>query len=363
MKKITFIISTCLFAVIALYGQAFPKKECGTKTPASPLFVTASLNKPSSVLATTPYLMKIYITVFANDNGSNVAAPDTAIMRQVTNMKNFYAPHNICFILAGIQHINSTDMNNHDTDNEAFKLSFFIVGGCMNIFVHQNLTSNAGALNGNAYNIPYYILSIVGSAISSTTNISTLSHEMGHDFGLYHTFETWDDNMGNPTRAENVARNGTCRNCTLNGDMLCDTESDRDEGVDLNCIYSGTMRDSCNTLFAPNPNNIMTYGNRACRNFFTSEQGGRIRDIIIATPELSSAIAPDNVFFAQSELYNLGRHFILSRNQILIAVNSFTVTSTAFVNINGQSVVLKPGVRLTPSVGGATFIRANTLCN
>lgn len=352
-----------LAASIHLTAKGQIKKECGTKTPASPLFITSAANKTGKALATTPYLMKLYITVFANDDGSNVAATDADIMRQVVNMKNFYAPHNICFILAGLQRIKSTDLNDHNTDTEGFKLALLQVGGCMNIFVHQKLNSNSGPLNGNAYNIPNYVLSIVGDAISSTSNISTLSHEMGHDFGLYHTFETWNNNSNMPTRAENVSRNGTCKNCTLNGDLLCDTEADRDEGVDLNCIYTGSMRDSCGNTFAPNTGNIMTYGNRACRNLFTAEQGNRAREIIIATPELSSAIAPDNVSISQFETYNSGRHFILARNPIVIAASSFIVTNTANVNINGRSVTLKPGVRLTPVNGGAVYIRANTFCN
>lgn len=360
-----FFLITIYSLVALLHQQAWgqAKKECGTKTPAAPLFINKNDARINNTLYTFPYLMKIYVTVFSNDDGSNVAAPDTAIMRQITNMRNFYAPHNICFILAGVQHIKSTDLNDQNTDTEGLELSLLLVGGCMNIFVHQNLTSNAGPLNGNAYNIPSYVLSIAGSAISSASNLSTLSHEMGHDFGLYHTFETWDDNMGNATKAENVNRNGTCRNCTLNGDLLCDTEADRDENIDANCNYSGTMRDSCNVLFSPNTRNIMAYGDRACRNFFTGEQGGRARDIIATTPDLYNAIAPDNVFFATNEFYNTGRHFIMARNPITIANNSFQVTNTAVVNITGRSVVLKNGVRLTPSPGGATFIRANTLCN
>lgn len=223
------LLSFCSLSQINAHAQ---KKECGTKTPAAPFLINKIAAKNAQVQYTLPYLMKIYVTVFSNDDGSNVAAPDTAIMRQITNMKNFYAPHNICFILSGIQHIRSTDLNDQDVDNEGLELALLLVGGSMNIFVHQNLTSNAGSLNGNAYIIPSYVLSIAGSAINATDNISTMAHEMGHDFGLYHTFETWDDNMGNATRAENVARNGTCKNCGLNGDMLCDTEADRDENVD-----------------------------------------------------------------------------------------------------------------------------------
>ncbi|MEO6731534.1 MAG: hypothetical protein ABIN01_09975 [Ferruginibacter sp.] len=362
MKIIFSIMITCLAASshVQTFGQ---KKECGTRTTGTPLFINNQGNNLNKPLYTLPYLIKIYVTVFANNDGSNVAASDTAIMRQITHMKNFYAAHNICFILAGIQHINSTDLNDHNTDTEGFELALLLVGGSMNIFVHQTLKDNSGALNGSAYTIPNYILSIAGSAISSTTNLSTLSHEMGHDFGLYHTFETWDDNMGNPTKAENVSRNVPCTNCALNGDLLCDTEADRDEGVDGNCNYTGTMRDSCGVRFAPNTNNIMTYGNRVCRNFFTAQQGSRARAIIETTPEINTTIAPDNVSISQVQLYNTGRHFIIARNQINITVNSFQVTGTANVNINGQSVLLRPGVRFTPSVGGGTFIRANTLCN
>jgi len=339
------------------------QKECGTATPAQPFFINTDPSLTPRILITTPYLLKVFITVFADDNGSNLAAEDTAIMRQVTNMKNFYAPHNVCFILAGMQHINSTDMNNHNSDTEAFKLSFFIVGNTVNIFIHKTLISDAGALNGTAYGIPSYLLSIAGSAINSASNRSTLAHEMGHCFGLYHTFETWPNASGMPTRAENVPRMVLCANCNLNGDLLCDTEADRDEGVDGNCNYTGSMVDSCGAEFTPNTHNIMTYGNRACRDFFTGGQGARVRTFIETTPELSNAIAPDNVTISGATLYNSGRHFILSRNQIIVQVSSFVISNTAIVNINAQSVRLSPNIRLVPSVGGAVYIRANTVCN
>lgn len=339
------------------------KKECGTKTPAAPFFPNRDKINKARPQATLPYLMKVYVTVFADNDGSNVAASESDIMRQMTNMKNFFAPHNICFIVAGMQQINSTDLNDQNTDTEGIELALLLVGGSINIFVHRNLTSNSGALNGNAYTIPNYILSIAGSAVNDVDNLTTLSHEMGHDFGLYHTFETWDDAMGNATAAENVARTGTCQNCSTKGDLLCDTEADRDEGVDFNCAYLGSMKDSCGTEFTPNTNNIMTYGNRACRNFFTAQQGERARNIIDVTPELVNAIAPDNYTLPTVALYNTGRHFIIARNQVTVANNSFQVTGNADMNINGQSVVLRAGVRLSPSPGGTTHIRANTLCN
>jgi hypothetical protein len=50
-----------------------------------------------------PYPVKVMIVVFADNNGSNVAATEADVLRQYNNMRDFYAPHNICFVLHGIE--------------------------------------------------------------------------------------------------------------------------------------------------------------------------------------------------------------------------------------------------------------------
>jgi hypothetical protein len=219
---------------------------------------------------------------------------------------------------------------------------------------------NTGGLNGIAYHILNWYLSIVGSAISSGTNISTLPHEMGHDFGLYHTFETF-----NGARIENVARTGLCTNCTYSGDQLCDTEADPENTpVDNNCIYTGTALDGCNMPYTPNTHNIMTYGNRSCRDFFTLGQGSRARFYLESLSYMADLIAPDDVYIGIFESANMttGKTFVLARNTVVINSPSYLASGSAQLNVSAHRIQLEPGVRFSPETGGYTKIRSNTLC-
>lgn len=254
--------------ILAGYSQAeaqIIKRECSSKMRklAGKKVDSTLLQQRRQALrmtATTPYIIKLFVVIFANSDGSHVAASQADVRRQIANMSTFYAPHNICFILSATQQVNNSDLNNQDADNEEDDLSPYVRDNHITVFVHNDLFGDDGGLNGNAYGIPNNYLSIAGSAISSTDNISTLAHEMGHCFGLYHTFE---DANG----VENVARSGGCRNCEDNGDYLCDTQADRDTDPDFinanNCTYTGLRRDDCGSHLLMEPENIMTYGRRA----------------------------------------------------------------------------------------------------
>ena len=97
---------------------------------------------------------------------------------------------------------------------------------------------------------------------------SSLTHQMGHLFNLYHTHETI---LG----TELVARPG---NCNVAGDRCCDTDADPNiEGmVNTNCIYTGTAKDQNNTFYMPSTKNFMSFSNDYCRCFFSNTQFQRI---------------------------------------------------------------------------------------
>lgn len=335
-------------------------RECGTSSPERPHVVDPSLlNRRMNV--TFPLLMKVFVHVVANDEGTSVAAGDSSINRQLENMRQFYAPQNICFILAGKQQINNLDLTAMNVSTEASELNPFLLPDMLNIFIHSTLFDTAGNLNGYAYSIPGSTLSLVDDAIKSITNRSTLAHEMGHNFGLYHTHETF-----NGTRMENVARSGNCSNCATAGDTFCDTEADPnlDNGIVVNasCNYTGTARDACSTLYAPNPRNIMAYGNRACRDFFSNEQGAKARSVILATPALTNSIAPEDLFVTSNKTISSGRQFLLARNVVQINTTQYVINGSARVDMSSNRIELKPGIRLTPVADGYVKIRPNTLC-
>ena len=339
--------------------------ECGTRTGKTPIVVDTSLYR-LDVLA-PQYIMKIFVHVIANDNGLLRAVADSSVFRQLENMRQFYAPQNICFILAGIEQINSTDLNTHNTSTEEAELLPFMVPGVLNIFIHRDLFDSKGSLNGMAYQIPNYYMSVSAAAIESIDNRSTTAHEMGHCLGLYHTFET-------AFGTEEIPRAGACLNCSTTGDLLCDTEADPhsdtyDTGnwITADCDFIGTRtRDCLGTTYTynMNPHNIMAYGRRACRDVFTSGQGSRARAIINLNAFLTNRIAAEDLNVTSSSNISSGITNYVARNTVQISAPSFVVSNTARLNlVSTGSVVLMPGVTLAPTGADAyASVTISTLC-
>jgi len=104
---------------------------------------------------------------------------------------------------------------------------------------------------------------------SAAINGSTLPHEVGHNFFLYHAH-------GHPGHEQELV-NGS--NCTTAGDLICDTPAEpynNNNGIsgyvfNNTCQYFGTFRDPNNELFNPDTRNFMGYAPANCRNMFSRQ--------------------------------------------------------------------------------------------
>lgn len=359
MKKLLFCYLNLLLIPCASYSQVH--KECSTPIkPGQELAITGAKKARTaqrSVLYSAPYPLKVFIRVFADDNGNNLAATEADALRQFANMRNFYAPHNICFILAGYEVTRSTVLNYMDKDDadDMSALEGYVFNSCMNIFIHKTLRSDDGTLNGTAYGIPNHYLSLVSTAVESTDNLSTMAHEMGHCLGLLHTFE---DARG----VENVTRNAasSCYDCDGDGDLLCDTKADRDVGGDNfneDCNYTGmTLRDDCDAVIQFEPTNVMSYGRRACRDNLTNGQGGRAREFVL--DDHQSRIMENSLVLTGTYNYVTGNINYAARTSIVVNPASFTSMFSARVNFASRRITLQPGVLLQPGAGGYVKVNA-----
>ncbi len=148
----------------------------------------------------------------------------------------------------------------------------------------------------------------IGMARSYLKSIA-FAHEIGHYFGLDHTFIYTQDLFQTGTaccKAEPVTRGKKwyqpclgCawvgipwknRRCERTGDNLCDTDADPRDTLPAACSFIGTgnnWKDGYGELFKPNRTNIMSYYPSGCTNAFSEGQKA------IMTEEMDDDDFPD----------------------------------------------------------------------
>jgi Pregnancy-associated plasma protein-A len=365
------LIALLLLVNISVYSQQ-KAKPCGTKTPNEPFRISSKnmrVFKENEAQFTTPLCIKLFFTVFAENDGSSRATLDVDLYRQIQNCVNQFSNHGICFIVGGVRQINNSDLNFQDADTEESELDPYMVEGYLNVFIHLNLEFDGDVLNGISYGIPANRISLVGQVIDQPNNgnITTMAHELGHAMGLYHTFET-------AYGAESVSRTNSCKDCDDDGDLLCSTPADPDDDTGYlqnnttpQCVYTGTKLDECNTAYTPDVTNIMAYGVRFCRNSFTAEQGDRMRYILLNNLKmiLWNFIANDTITTFGSFTASSGTFEGLARDLFHIMPNgsTFLVNGTANYSMQARKIQINSNTRFSPGAGGRVTIKPNTYCN
>ena len=157
--------------------------------------------------------------------------------------------------------------------NGQFKVGYPDESQCIKIFLVGSLSSlaQAGAPGGPT---PVSIISTVSTA-------TTLAHEVGHYFGLAHTFQgTATPVFPNfPNYAQYVnspvtLSDGNTYTCYETGDFICDTPADPGNCTGLTCEQSScvvTPTDPLGAHYTPDRHFIMSYYSQ-CRSTFSPEQ-------------------------------------------------------------------------------------------
>lgn len=189
----------------------------------------------------------------------------------ISRINGYYSPASMEFFLAReVNYINSDTYYNLDSSNEGGVAVPNDVTGVINVYFSNSLTSGGLQLCGYTRFPPSS--DRVFMAIGCTFNGTTLEHELGHYFTLFHTHGK--TNTG--TTDELV--NGS--NCSIAGDDICDTPADPNLSgkVGAGCVYTGTNLDANGQPYAPQVSNIMSYAPSSCRIQFTAGQYQRIRN-------------------------------------------------------------------------------------
>ncbi len=249
-------------------------------------FVTANI-------AATPTYIAIKAHILRKSDGSGGLS--------LVDLNKAIAQTNTLYINAGIQfylcgspnYINSSTYYDFANSQESVLCWANDVTNAINIYFTNSINFGGLPVSGYAY-FPSTFMATnrIFVQSSSVADTRTLSHELGHYFNLLHTFQSsFDSNIAD---RELVTRLTTANaNCTLKGDLLCDTPSDPygrsiDSTQILGCTYQGSVRDAQNQLYTPSMSNIMSYYPIVCGNGFTGGQYGRIADGLLLRTDLNS---------------------------------------------------------------------------
>ena len=141
------------------------------------------------------------------------------------------------------------------------------VTDAINMYVANTVKVGTTGVGGYTFVAPqdqYY--NRIWIYIPGLNDNKTTPHEMGHYFGLEHTFNNATSSDINErelvTRNFNELPPRLSANCDTEGDFVCDTPSDGYQLPDLSvndCVYTGTAADSNGDAYTPSLSNIMNY--------------------------------------------------------------------------------------------------------
>lgn len=206
--------------------------------------------------------------IVRQSNGSGGLAP-AEIGKIMQELNHHYATANMVFYqCAPVNFIDESIYYNFSSSQENALAAAHDVSNVINIYYFNSATSGGVSVCGYSRFPPSADRVIMVN--SCATNGSTIVHELGHYFSLYHTHGK--TNFG--TTDELV--NGS--NCSVAGDDICDTPADPnlDAVVNTTCDYTGTAVDANSQSYNPQTNNIMSYSRKSCRTLFTTGQMNRV---------------------------------------------------------------------------------------
>ncbi len=291
MKKIYFFI-VFLLLILGQSGRLFAQFRCGMSAP-------TEQEKQASFAQFQSFLQKKYtqkqakivsykVAVKANIISTTTPTPtlsENDIRTLIANANSYLQNINVELYLLNNQIFPVADDKYADFKiaDEGELRRKYDVSNAINIYFVKSITlsdltilSGFAALPNTSASSNRVFYSYYDRTDSDFENLKnkTFLHEIGHYFGLFHTFQ--DSNNADISKRELVTR-GAGSNCVSMGDQLCDTQADPFERLPLlyayNCNQSSPadLQDANGDTFTPPIDNIMSYHQR-CGNIFTEQQ-------------------------------------------------------------------------------------------
>ena len=269
-------------ALAALAPPAFAQREvdCGSDLTAADvpeilrLRAAGAWDPPPGLpddLAAAPIAIPVTVHVVRlNDGTGGLSA--ARITQAFQDLNTGFAPAFMHFYKCGpTRFIDSTAL--YDLESWAEKdqlVQTLAVPNTINLYFTSSLVVAGDSYCGLASfsTTSWQGIIVVNGCAGLASNPSTVPHEFGHYFDLYHTH----DDAIEPECADGS-------NGDTGGDLVSDTPADpklSDENTS-GCAYIGTEIDPCGDPYMPDTSNMMCYAGKTCRTNFTPGQVARAR--------------------------------------------------------------------------------------
>jgi len=263
-----------------------------------------SLPQQALSSGSSPIRIPIYYFLLRGAGGSTIHGQYD--IDESINIVNFHFNGLFEFYVCGKSNIDddrfvSMDLDSPSTDfadlHDYVNLNYPVAQKCIKVFFCNLIEWGGGAPGGYAFSRVQN--GSDGSVFCSDARVTTLSHELGHYFGLPHTFadpttqyvHDLIDPLNHP-----VLINGILTTCKNTGDGFCDTPADRNpQCSSSNCTQvTCTTTDPLGLTYGPDPTLLMSYYNE-CSNRFSLEQSERMKTLYLFLNEFAALrnIAPE----------------------------------------------------------------------
>ena len=228
-----------------------------------------------------PRLNKEFLVVvhIIKDDQGQPGVEEAAIYERVEEMNIAFEPIAASFNVCEIRYIDEYryDYMNDERRNEL--MTKYQLENRINIFITGEFEDEEVCGNADLVGVVSAFRTGIVIKKGDCNNATTFIHEMGHFFGLPHTFQG--------SGVENV--DGS--NCTTAGDGVCDTPADpyntnveTSTYVNDQCEFIYTGKDANGDYYDPDVSNVMGYYS-ACRCLkFTDGQYRKMADYYLSNP-------------------------------------------------------------------------------
>eukprot|EP01114_Cavostelium_apophysatum_P018778 TRINITY_DN588_c0_g1_i1.p1 TRINITY_DN588_c0_g1~~TRINITY_DN588_c0_g1_i1.p1 ORF type:complete len:441 (-),score=58.08 TRINITY_DN588_c0_g1_i1:34-1356(-) len=284
-----------LFFAGDLIDRAAGVRLCGTPSPTEEE-IHASNNYTSRVRSRfsytrqSPAVINVYFNVIMSGSQGNI--PQTQIDQQISVLNSAYAGAGIQFYLAKVNRVTNsawwnivegtaeTQMKNSLRYGTARDLNLYssqLGGGLLGWATFPYASSGTDKKDG----VVFQWTSLPGGSGAPYDLGATLTHEVGHWLGLYHTFEG---------------------GCSATGDSVADTPAEAQPAY--GCPADTT--DTCPAAGKDPIHNYMDYSDDACMYEFTAGQIARIQQQFNAYRNVAPAPIPGAITSGQQPLTTRG---------------------------------------------------------